>query len=301
MAGTKDADSVIWHDAVPIVDAGSARWSNRTPIRTGLSTVSLVARDAAGNESPATELRFLCDMLTPRVVSTTPADGAVIGGQPAIRVSCSDRASGPDLPGSLLQVKHAGAPVAGAWTFPSENEAAFASEAPMADGTYEIDVALRDRAGMVAAPYVAVFEIDTPVPAEAPYPVWWSESGVFAAAQEATNDYAALNAGQLKWMAHGAALAFGELLPFGSGAAVDAMVDGFVNTQNYHAVNVGQLKDVATPFYDWLGLAFPWEGEGETNDWALANVGQLKQCFDLRLSRNGDDDTLPDWWEVLHF
>ncbi len=302
LAGTKDSDSSIWYDGRMAVPTGGASWSNRTPIGVGLSTVSLIARDPAGTVSAPTSLQFLCDMLEPRIVETTPADGATVPGQPAITVTCSDDASGPDLPNSYLEVSSAGAPVEGAWHHNGENRSAFSPAAALPDGDYAITVVARDQAGMEADPYVAAFQIVTPPPAyEELLPDWWQSEGVFDATPDDTNDFAALNAGQLRWAARCAAAAFDAHLPFGAGAAVNGLVDGFVNTQNFHAVNVGQLKAAAAPFYDQLGLALPWRAAAPTNDWALANVGQLKNLFDLPITEDLDGDGLPDWWEDEHF
>lgn len=300
--GLKDADSTIRSESQQVVSAGSSAWTNRAPIDAGLTAVSFVARDPAGNDSEPATLSFLCDMLEPRVLTTTPTNGAVVTTPPAITVLCTDSASGLNLPGSILQVSCDGASVAGHWTFNSTDLASFTPASPLADGTYEITAIIRDRAGMTAEPHVTTFELVTPAPAyEDLLPGWWITRGLVDIAQGNTNDFAALNVGQLKWAAHGAADAFETHLPFGEGNAINALVDGFVNTQNYHAANVGQLKSVTTPFYDRLGLALPWEGGPDTNDWALANVGQLKQLFDLPLADDEDDDGLPDWWEDEHF
>ncbi len=124
-------------------------------------------------------------------------------------------------------------------------------------------------------------------------PPWWLERGVLSAG--AANDYAALNAGQLKNLAHAAWLEL-ESLPGGAGFA-----PAFTNAGNdYAAVNVGQLKAAACPFYARLGLARPWADGAGTADHALANVGQAKRAFSFDPRRDTDGDGLPDWWEARH-
>ena len=80
------------------------------------------------------------------------------------------------------------------------------------------------------------------------------------------------------------------------------------NTNDYAAVNLGQLKNVAKLFYDRLievGCAdtYPWENSSNPpNDYAMANIGQVKNLFawdfvDGDMNRNG----IPDWWELQYF
>ena len=113
-----------------------------------------------------------------------------------------------------------------------------------------------------------------PVPANKPtaYPNWWFEQDVIKrlpafATQAPTDwlthypkadDYALANVGQLKHIAKKAANALDAKLPTpGAGTAVHALVDPWslvpvANTaprDDFAALNIGQLKAVATPFY----------------------------------------------------
>jgi len=77
---------------------------------------------------------------------------------------------------------------------------------------------------------------------------------------------------------------------------------------------------VAKPFYDRLhelnyagqplaaGQIYPWDGnQASTDDYALANTGQVKNLFSFVLPDTAvdpddtDGDGLPDAWEMLHF
>lgn len=95
---------------------------------------------------------------------------------------------------------------------------------------------------------------------------------------------------------------------------------------DYAAVNLGQLKHVAKPFYDRLhelgytgqplaaGQTYPWDSSpGPADDYALANIGQVKNVFSFDVSDissfynpyapwgiDSDGDGIPDWWELLY-
>ena len=160
-----------------------------------------------------------------------------------------------------------------------------------------------------------------PVPfaGAAGYPQWWISNGVVNVNAPVTNDYAAANQGQVKWIATKAAEELTGHLPGGAGSTVQVAVSAFTSTNNYLPVNLGQLKNLATNFYARLiaeGYTnqVPWAGAAQTNDYAAVNVGQVKQLFSFNLTldsnSNGipdwketdaDGDGLPDWWEIKWF
>lgn len=120
-------------------------------------------------------------------------------------------------------------------------------------------------------------------------PVWWYSGDVIDTVA-VRNDFAAANAGQLKWVARRAYETLTNGVAWTPGGAEEAAITNVVLSfgthQNYLAVNVGQVKYVARPFYDWLGRQegltnYPWTGATATNDFAPANVGQVKQVFDF--------------------
>lgn len=141
----------------------------------------------------------------------------------------------------------------------------------------------------------------------ADYPSWWTNRNVIIPSA-VTNDYAAVNAGQLKWVAVQAKAEMDAKLPGGAGSNVNNMINSFTSSNNYYAVNAGQLKNVAAPF--WARLievgytnAYPWPVPPVTNanDFALVNIGQLKNVFSFDLLLDTDADGLPDWWEMKWF
>jgi len=157
----------------------------------------------------------------------------------------------------------------------------------------------------------------------AQYPAWWTERGVVSTnAPVSTNDFAAINQGQLKQVAAKASEELEARLPGGAGSNVLLMIGGWAtpgsNVNDYAGANLGQIKAVAAPFYDrfdelgiltngypWtIGLSngYPWTGGSNASDFALANIGQVKRAFAFDLtSWNSDADHLPDTWEQAHF
>ena len=129
--------------------------------------------------------------------------------------------------------------------------------------------------------------------ANAAEPQWWDSWGVIATSngvRVAASDYAPITQGQLKRIAYGAAGEMGRL-PGHAGSVIDGLIDAWRNAEtagagNYYvAVNVGQLKAVALPFYNRLIEAQltsgrPWEVSVTVpSDYAMATIGQAKRLF----------------------
>ena len=156
-------------------------------------------------------------------------------------------------------------------------------------------------------------------------PAWWTTRGVLDDnAQQ--NDFAVANQAQLKLLATRAYDELQQTLPGGAGVALEAVIkewyvtdtDGnFVlsdgkripmvgpNISNFSPITIGQLKNVAKPFYDrlresfyWMSPDYPWtQAAAMRNDYAIANIGQLKSLFKFNPSDDSDQDGMPDWWE----
>jgi hypothetical protein len=145
-------------------------------------------------------------------------------------------------------------------------------------------------------------------------PGWWQARGVLDSSQQ-SDDFAAVNTGQLKNMAKKAMLELDAKIPGGAGSAIHAVVDAWpgqtVGRDDFAAVNTGQVKAVGKLFYDRLNQAgytqpYPWNPSSPKNDdFAAVNVGQLKAvfafCVDCGPTADVDADGLPDWWELQHF
>lgn len=138
-------------------------------------------------------------------------------------------------------------------------------------------------------------------------PSWWGAREVINT-NDVANDFAPVTQGQLKHMAQQAWQELEESLPQfgGAGADVSNRVSELVPGGDFYPVNLGQLKYVAAPFYDRLMELeytdqYPWTGAAETNDFAPANIGQVKNVFAFDVTMDTDEDGMPDWWEERHF
>ena len=153
-------------------------------------------------------------------------------------------------------------------------------------------------------------------------PQWWATRGVQNG--NPANDYAAINQGQLKYIATAAVAELDDKLPDGAGTNLHTLIDKWStlqedgsrvatsgsNTNDYAAVNLGQLKTVARPFCDRLlamgynghplkSGTYPWLS-GTANDYAMANIGQVKNLFAFDLTVT-DTNGLPGWWQHYYF
>lgn len=184
-------------------------------------------------------------------------------------------------------------------------------------------------------------------------PQWWEERGVVESvegensAQAHAKNYEAANVGQLMYIAKRAAEELNEKAEGGAGEAVNSMVAGFPTYNagnpdaNYAVLNIGQLKNVAKPFYDRLwelsaanegsvnfpssmvfvsggtdsgNHKYPWaampDNPGESDyaiNYEIANIGQVKNLFSWSLNdveeifEDTDGDGIPDLWEYEFF
>ena len=158
------------------------------------------------------------------------------------------------------------------------------------------------------------------------YPAWWFARGVISQTiptnsapawptnYPASDDYAVVNEGQLK---NFATQAYAELVaqsptnvwttPQGTNLTtmVSAWSPGASGEDDFQVINLGQLKTVAKSFYDVLikmgySSYYPWSG-ANADDYAAANIGQVKNLFSFDVGRDADADGLADWWEIKYF
>lgn len=139
------------------------------------------------------------------------------------------------------------------------------------------------------------------------YPSWWIGRGVISTNVALTNDFAGVNAGQLKWVATNAYNEIRNALPNGAGSNLTATISAFTPSNNYVGINLGQLKNLAGPFYDRLiqesyTSDYPWTTNtiADDVDYSLANVGQVKNVFSFDLRKDDDVDGMADWWEARY-
>lgn len=154
-----------------------------------------------------------------------------------------------------------------------------------------------------------------PLLAFAAAPGWWSERGVLLANQPA-DDYAIANQGQLKNIAKAAVEEMDANLPGGAGDELHNLVNSWSNSSpqanDFTPLNLGEVKNVARPFYDrlivaGLATAYPWStSTASADDFAVVNVGQVKNLFSFNPAEidplyDGDENGLPDLWERQYF
>ena len=137
-------------------------------------------------------------------------------------------------------------------------------------------------------------------------PAWWVQRGVRDPLKPAS-DFSPLNQGQLKNLVRAARDELNQKLPGGAGPAINNLVTGWTAptavTNDYAAVNAGQLKTVAKLFYDRLiaqgrSSGYPWStSTGDDSDFSAVNLGQAKNLFSFELAIDSDGDGLDDFVE----
>lgn len=132
-------------------------------------------------------------------------------------------------------------------------------------------------------------------------PAWWYNHDLIVT-NAVVNDFAPVNQGQLKNIAW-AAYKEMEKLYGGTNGTAGA---GFVltatnNANNYLPVNIGQAKAIVTNFYDRMKMDYPWlNPTNSVNDFAMANIGQIKNLFSFDPLKDDNDNGIPDWWEEFY-
>ena len=124
--------------------------------------------------------------------------------------------------------------------------------------------------------------------AHAASPDWWVSRSVLKSSA-VTDDYAVLNQGQLKNLVRAAIYELHDKLPGGAGNLLSTMLGTWrtqkLNSDDYAAVTVGQLKAVVKLLYDAMRMARipiadPWPVvTADDDDHAVVNVGQAKRAF----------------------
>ena len=173
LLGGREAATEILSNGQVIVPLGSGAWQKTLALSEGSSTLSLTARDAAGNESTALVLSFNADTEYPDVTGSQPTAGSFTNAPLSSLVLETDEDNaGIDLAASTRSVLRDGAAVAGGWQVIG-SQVHFTPTAPMADGLWQLGAQLRDAAGNVGPTFTAQFTLDTedpPAPALDPVP-----------------------------------------------------------------------------------------------------------------------------------
>lgn len=172
------------------------------------------------------------------------------------------------------------------------------------------------RLGPAVVRWLLSFACLASLPAHAQAPAWWTNHAVLTT--NSPNDFAPVNQGQVKWLATQAAQEFSRTstnwaaIPGASN--IIALAASLPASNNFRPANLGQLKQAAAPFYDFLALhgltnaypagsdvPYPWSGGSPMPvDFAGANVGQAKYLFSFGapMSLDGDGDGVLDIVEL---
>lgn len=160
-------------------------------------------------------------------------------------------------------------------------------------------------------------------------PKWWAEKGVVKLGDDVVvNNDGVANIGQAKWFTTQCYEALGESMNPELGFALDTIVppkpvdagDDWYMEQN-KVLNLGQLKFLSSRFYkrlnelapQWVetqmmlnGIewpndkVYPWDqNTAVAENYALANVGQLKLVYSLRFDYDEDKDGNSDLQEYI--
>jgi len=167
-----------------------------------------------------------------------------------------------------------------------------------------------------------------PVPSNKPsyYPAWWFERDVIKRINPnttnpmfgpgyndypATDDFAVITQGQLKYMALKGYEEMQARLPASiwqtpEGQALAAAVNWTPGLSDDYAVtNQAQAKTLAMKFYDVLKIVgytsqYPWPASSSSADpYAVTNIGQAKKLFSFDLAAFVAQ--LPQWWIDQYF
>ena len=119
-------------------------------------------------------------------------------------------------------------------------------------------------------------------------PDWWVTRQVVET-NLPPNDYAPVLRGQLCWLVEKAGAEFESKLPGGACDAIRAGLTNMITGEHGGPVNLGQLKQVLTPYYQRLieeGVVadYPWDNFGSMADYSPVNIGQVKQAFSFQLT-----------------
>ncbi|MBZ4331842.1 Ig-like domain-containing protein [Corallococcus sp. AS-1-12] len=163
ITGTAEANSTVTvrEGATVLCTAtadSSGAWScTSSTLTDGPHTVSVTARDAVGNTSPARTVSFTVDASVPDApVIATPTNGSVLAAPPATY-------SGTAEPGSRVTVTVDGTPL-GTVTTNGSGEWSITPGPALADGGHTVTAVAQDAAGNNSPVATSTFSVDTTAP-----------------------------------------------------------------------------------------------------------------------------------------
>ncbi|MBU0678613.1 MAG: hypothetical protein KJ626_10905, partial [Verrucomicrobia bacterium] len=165
LQGTRADDSSVLIDGVERVSLGSGIWQTSLTLVQGVNAFALTSKDAVGNESAQSHVRFFVDSIAPVVNGVTPPNNAFTNSPPShILFTQSENGTELDLSSSALSVKKGGLmDVPGSWTI-NGNQLSFTPNSTLSDGVYNLKIRLLDKFGNQSAEFNSVFTVDTALP-----------------------------------------------------------------------------------------------------------------------------------------
>lgn len=170
--GTRDSNTALDINGVEQIPMGSGAWSYPMTLVQGTNSADFVSRDAAGNQSSVTSVRWVMDTIAPQVSSMFPASGSSTNIVPALlSIAIQESGSGVDIDRSSVTVKLNGVVWSGTRVM-NGSALEFTPSLPWQVGTYDVQVRLVDRLANTGTIYTGTFTFDDVAPsAPGVYPV----------------------------------------------------------------------------------------------------------------------------------
>jgi len=165
LQGTREAGTEVWVNGVRRAVLGSSAWSHElTGLVQGTNTVTVFARDAAGNDSASIQYLLFVDTIAPVVSGVEPANGTFTNVSPAaVRIAFGESGTGLDAGRGSYGVTRLGTPVPGSWAV-AASSLAFTPSSGLPDGTYVVAAQLADQIGNTGTAFAATFTLDSVAP-----------------------------------------------------------------------------------------------------------------------------------------
>ncbi|MES9897947.1 MAG: hypothetical protein ABW148_02860, partial [Sedimenticola sp.] len=165
LTGEREDNTAIWINGVSKVPSGSGNWAVADfPLVEGSNSLSLEARDAAGNISTPVELLLNVDSVAPVITAITPVTGSYLNTPPAsIDVSVVEAGSGIDVDASTLTLTRGTTTLPGSWQL-TGSQLRFTPDIAFTEGVYQLRGSVKDLGGLASTEHTSLFVIDQTPP-----------------------------------------------------------------------------------------------------------------------------------------
>jgi len=143
LSGVKEANSWVYvNNSKLSARLGDTAWSSTVSLDEGSNTITVFAKDEAGNQSLSAQVSVVRDTTPPTIAASTPTVNAITGSVGSVSITLSGGTSVPDLTSSLAGavVKNAsGTVISGAWSV-SGDAIIFTPSDALAEGVYTVTI-----------------------------------------------------------------------------------------------------------------------------------------------------------------